>query len=122
VTGQTMAPFWRAPYGEHNAEIRAWAAEAGYRHISWTRGAGVAEDLDTRDWVCRPLVSYLPQREEIATRILEFGHGRPEGINAGSSSCILAPTARRTARTKACRNCSGHCKARVTASPLSRAS
>ena len=83
LTGQAMAPYWRAPFGEHNAEIRAWAAEAGYRHISWTRGAGTAEDLDTRDWVADRSSRIYRSREEIATRILEFGHGRPEGINGG---------------------------------------
>jgi peptidoglycan/xylan/chitin deacetylase (PgdA/CDA1 family) len=83
VTGSGMAPYWRAPYGEHNAEIRAWAAEAGYRHISWTRGAGTAEDLDTRDWVADRSSRIYRSREEISTRILEFGRGRPEGLNGG---------------------------------------
>ncbi|HEX7549760.1 MAG TPA: polysaccharide deacetylase family protein [Candidatus Methylomirabilis sp.] len=83
LTGQAMAPYWRAPYGEHNTEIRAWAAEAGYRHISWTRGAGTAEDLDTRDWVADRSSRIYRSREEIATRILEFGRGRPEGLNGG---------------------------------------
>ncbi len=83
LTGQAMAPYWRAPFGEHNAEIRAWAAEAGFRHISWTRGAGMAEDLDTRDWVADRSSRIYRSREQIATRILEFGHGRPEGINGG---------------------------------------
>ena len=83
LTGQAMAPFWRAPYGEHNAEIRAWASEAGYRHISWTRGVGTAEDLDTRDWVADRSSRIYRSREEIATRILEFGRGRPEGLNGG---------------------------------------
>ena len=83
LTGRAMAPYWRAPYGEHNAEIRAWAAEAGYRHISWTRGAGTAEDLDTRDWVADRSSRIYRSREEIATRILEFGRGRPEGLNGG---------------------------------------
>ncbi|HEX7629590.1 MAG TPA: polysaccharide deacetylase family protein [Candidatus Methylomirabilis sp.] len=83
LTGRAMAPYWRAPYGEHNAEIRAWASEAGYRHISWTRGAGTAEDLDTRDWVADRSSRIYRSREEIATRILEFGRGRPEGLNGG---------------------------------------
>src|SRR5262249_57982168 len=38
ATGRTMAPIWRAPFGEHNAEIRRWAAEAGYWHVGWTGG------------------------------------------------------------------------------------
>ena len=83
LTGKAMAPFWRAPYGEQNAELRGWAAEAGYRHVSWTRGAGAAEDLDTRDWVADRSSRIYRSREEIATRILEFGNGRSHGLNGG---------------------------------------
>jgi peptidoglycan/xylan/chitin deacetylase (PgdA/CDA1 family) len=97
LTGQSMAPYWRAPYGEHNAEIRAWAAEAGYRHISWTRGAGTAEDLDTRDWVADRTSRIYRSRDEIAARILEFGKSRPEGLNGGIVLMHLA-THRKTDR------------------------
>lgn len=83
LTGQAMAPYWRAPYGEHNPEILAWAAEAGFRHISWTRGGGTAEDLDTRDWVADRSSRTYRSREEVAARILEFGRGRPEALNGG---------------------------------------
>jgi peptidoglycan/xylan/chitin deacetylase (PgdA/CDA1 family) len=83
ITGKAMAPFWRAPYGEHNREIRAWAAGAGYRHVSWTQGVGTAEDLDTRDWVADRSSHIYRSREEIATRILEFGNGSPEGLSGG---------------------------------------
>jgi peptidoglycan/xylan/chitin deacetylase (PgdA/CDA1 family) len=83
LTGHHMAPFWRAPFGEHNGEIRAWAAEIGYRHISWTRGAGAAEDLDTRDWVADRSSRSYRSREEIVDRLLAFGQGRPEGLNGG---------------------------------------
>ncbi len=83
LTGRPMAPYWRAPYGEHNAQIRAWAAEAGYRLISWTRGAGTAEDLDTRDWVADRSSRIYHTRQEIAAQILAFGRGRPEGLNGG---------------------------------------
>lgn len=83
LTGKAMAPYWRAPYGEHNGEIRAWAAEAGYRHISWTQGAGTAEDLDTRDWVADRSSRIYRSREQIAARILAFGNGRPEGLSGG---------------------------------------
>jgi peptidoglycan/xylan/chitin deacetylase (PgdA/CDA1 family) len=78
-----MAPFWRAPFGEHNEEIRAWAADAGYRHISWTRGVGTAEDLDTRDWVADRSSRIYRSRDEIAARLMGFGAGRPEGLNGG---------------------------------------
>ncbi len=97
LTGRPMAPLWRAPYGEHNAEIRAWAGEAGYRHISWTRGAGTAEDLDTRDWVADRTSRSYRSREEIAARILEFGNGRAEGLNGGIVLMHLG-TNRRTDR------------------------
>ena len=83
LTGQPMAPFWRAPFGEHNPEIRGWAEEVGYRHVSWTRGAGTAEDLDTRDWVADRSSRIYRSREEIAARLVAFGQGRPEGLNGG---------------------------------------
>jgi len=44
LVGRPMDPYWRAPYGEQTAEIRAWAEELGYRHIGWSEGA------DTLDW------------------------------------------------------------------------
>ena len=40
-----LKPYWRAPYGEYNQEILIWAAEAGYKHVGWSRGG------DTRDWI-----------------------------------------------------------------------
>jgi peptidoglycan/xylan/chitin deacetylase (PgdA/CDA1 family) len=97
LTGQRLAPFWRAPFGEHNDEIRGWAAEIGYRHISWTRGAGVAEDLDTRDWVADRSSRIYRSRAEIVDRLLAFGQGRPEGLNGGIVLMHLG-TNRRTDR------------------------
>src|SRR5512134_2052767 len=97
LTGQPMVPQWRAPYGEHNEEIRAWAAAAGYRHVSWTRGAGSAEDLDTRDWVADRSSRSYRSREEIAARLIGFGNGRPEGLNGGIVLMHLA-THRKTDR------------------------
>jgi peptidoglycan/xylan/chitin deacetylase (PgdA/CDA1 family) len=51
TTGREMSHFWRAPYGEHNAQIRRWAAEAGYWHVGWTGGRA---GLDGLDWVSDP--------------------------------------------------------------------
>ena len=51
ITGRAMAPLWRAPFGEHNAEIRRWAAEQGYWHVGWTGGRG---GLDGLDWISDP--------------------------------------------------------------------
>jgi peptidoglycan/xylan/chitin deacetylase (PgdA/CDA1 family) len=81
ATGGRLAPYWRAPYGEQNAELRAWAAELGYRHVSWTHGVG--EDLDTRDWVADRRSPIYRSAEAIRDRILAFGRGRPEEANGG---------------------------------------
>jgi peptidoglycan/xylan/chitin deacetylase (PgdA/CDA1 family) len=51
TTGREMAPLWRAPFGEHNGQIRRWAAEAGYWHVGWTGGRA---GLDGLDWVSDP--------------------------------------------------------------------
>lgn len=51
TTGKALAPFWRAPFGEHNEEIRGWAAEAGYWHVGWTGGRA---GLDGLDWISDP--------------------------------------------------------------------
>jgi peptidoglycan/xylan/chitin deacetylase (PgdA/CDA1 family) len=51
ATGRSLAPLWRAPYGEQNAEIRRWAAREGYWHVGWTGGRA---GLDGLDWVSDP--------------------------------------------------------------------
>lgn len=81
LTGRRMAPFWRAPYGEHNREIRGWAEEVGYRHISWTTGNSWEECMDTLDWVADPESHLYHSSEEIVEKTLGFGKGNPEGKN-----------------------------------------
>jgi peptidoglycan/xylan/chitin deacetylase (PgdA/CDA1 family) len=83
VAGRSLSPFWRAPYGEHNGEIRAWAAEAGYRHVGWTRDAASREDLDSRDWVADPTSKIYRSSREIRDRILGFGQSSAQGLNGG---------------------------------------
>ncbi|MGH9368777.1 MAG: polysaccharide deacetylase family protein, partial [Thermoanaerobaculia bacterium] len=51
ATGRALAPLWRAPYGEHNGQIRRWAALEGYWHVGWTGGRA---GLDGLDWVTDP--------------------------------------------------------------------
>ncbi len=51
ATGRSLAPFWRAPFGEQNEEVRRWAAEAGYWHVGWTGGR---TGLDGLDWISNP--------------------------------------------------------------------
>jgi len=67
TTGRAMAPFWRAPFGEQNAEIRRWAARAGYWHVGWTGAAG----LDGLDWVSDPRSRAYRSSEQVVERLVE---------------------------------------------------
>ena len=64
ITGQHLAPFWRAPYGEYNQDILRWAAEAGFLHVRWTNG------FDTFDWVSDSLSPLYREPEEVLNTIL----------------------------------------------------
>jgi peptidoglycan/xylan/chitin deacetylase (PgdA/CDA1 family) len=81
LTKKKMAPFWRAPYGEHNLEIRRWAAELGLQQIGWTLGKG--ESLDTLDWVADTSVTYYRSADQILATLLAFGQKQPDGANGG---------------------------------------
>jgi len=83
LTGTKMAPYWRAPYGEHNAEIRRWAAEIGYTQVGWTMGNGKGETMDTLDWVADTTASTYHSSHEILEKILNFGHDSEFGANGG---------------------------------------
>lgn len=83
VTGREMAPLWRAPYGEENAEIRRWAFEAGYMHIGWTIDYARGESLDSLDWVEDRSSRLYRSPGAIKKRILNFnkdGAGLRGGI------------------------------------------
>lgn len=84
-TGYQLAPFWRAPFGEHNLEIREWAAELGYRHIGWTIGSN-GHNMDTMDWVSDTASPVYRTSEEILNKILDFGNGSDVG---GASGAII---------------------------------
>ncbi|MGA1868983.1 MAG: polysaccharide deacetylase family protein [bacterium] len=90
LTGHQIAPFWRAPYGGHNLEIRKWAEEIGYTHISWTCARVLAESLDTLDWVYDPTSSIYYSAEEIRDKIISFGKELPTGANGGISLMHLS--------------------------------
>jgi peptidoglycan/xylan/chitin deacetylase (PgdA/CDA1 family) len=83
VTGRTLSPLWRAPYGEVNAEIARWAGADGWRHIGWSRDdAGSSRTLDSLDWVAeRSSRKYLTS-EKMLQRILSFDAGG-SGLNGG---------------------------------------
>lgn len=83
AAGRPMAPLWRAPYGEVNAELMRWAAAAGWRHVGWTRDdAGGRHSLDSLDWVSEPSSRNYLTSVQIAERILSFGTGA-DGLNGG---------------------------------------
>ncbi len=81
LTGAEMQPFWRAPYGEHNLEIREWAAELGYRHIGWTHGRDWQQSMDTLDWVADPTSPAYHSADEIYDKILAAAQREPNGLN-----------------------------------------
>jgi len=87
LLGRPMDPYWRAPYGEHTAEIRRWAEELGYRHVGWSEGA------DTLDWATPKERKLYRSGEAIVARLqqrlnrdgdglivlMHLGSGREEG-------------------------------------------
>lgn len=81
ITGISMAPYWRAPYGEHNSEIRTWAAAVGFRHIGWTIGRNWEDGMDTLDWVADRNASNYHTAEEIAEKIIAFAKNNNNGAN-----------------------------------------
>lgn len=77
VTGQSMAPLWRAPYGEINEEIEQWARELGYTHVGWTVRGGRNRSLDTLDWVSDPEHALFVSGKDMAERIVRLAN-RPD--------------------------------------------
>ena len=67
TTGRSMAPLWRAPFGEHNNEIRRWAAQAGYWHVGWTGGRA---GLDGLDWVSDPASPAFRSSQRVVSRLI----------------------------------------------------
>jgi len=81
VTGARMAPYWRAPYGEYNSEILAWANALGYRHIGWTSHGKHTRSLDTLDWVDDPKDPLYVSGEKMATQVIALA--RKSSFNGG---------------------------------------
>ncbi|NCO69705.1 MAG: polysaccharide deacetylase family protein, partial [Acidobacteria bacterium] len=68
--GRAPSRWWRAPYGEHNSQIRAWAAELGLVHVDWTRAPG--DSLDALDWIDAKGSRGFMGPEAMARRLLNF--------------------------------------------------
>jgi len=75
ATGRAMAPLWRAPFGEHNADIRRWAAEQGYWHVGWTGGR---TGLDGLDWITDPRARGYQPADRLLSRLVH--HAENGGI------------------------------------------
>jgi peptidoglycan/xylan/chitin deacetylase (PgdA/CDA1 family) len=83
--GSPPAPLGRAPYGEHNSQIRAWAAQSGYLHVDWTRAPG--DGLDALDWVEDPRQRRFMGAEAMARRLLSFE--RRTGVPLAGSIVLM---------------------------------
>jgi peptidoglycan/xylan/chitin deacetylase (PgdA/CDA1 family) len=70
ATGRAMAPLWRAPYGEENRQLRAWAMELGYLHCRWSSLQGAS--LDSLDWVEDEHSSLYVDSGRLVERLLAF--------------------------------------------------
>jgi peptidoglycan/xylan/chitin deacetylase (PgdA/CDA1 family) len=70
ATGRTMAPLWRAPFGEENALLRGWAMELGYLHVRWSSLEGAS--LDSLDWVSDEHSALYREPERMVDRLLRF--------------------------------------------------
>jgi peptidoglycan/xylan/chitin deacetylase (PgdA/CDA1 family) len=70
ATGRSMAPLWRAPYGEENSTLRGWAMELGYLHIRWSSLQG--KSLDSLDWVEDEHSSLYFDSTRLVDRLLAF--------------------------------------------------
>ena len=75
ATGRAMSPLWRAPFGEQNPEIRAWAALEGYWHVGWTGGRA---GLDGLDWVSDPSSRAYRSADGVVERLV--AHAENGGI------------------------------------------
>jgi len=83
LTGEKMVKLWRAPYGEQNEEIRQWALNSGYRHVSWTYDPKTRKSLDGLDWVSdRESALYLSS-DQIIQKIISFDSETEMGLAGG---------------------------------------
>lgn len=82
-TGERMSPWWRAPYGEHNEEIRGWAEEVGFKHVDWTR---TPQNLDVLDWVNDPKSRFYLDAQGLYRRLVGLDTGES---GQGNGSIVL---------------------------------
>ncbi|WP_227459249.1 polysaccharide deacetylase family protein [Cupriavidus pauculus] len=47
MTGQPMAPLWRAPGGRTAPQTLAWAEQCGFRHVGWAPAGFLGDELSS---------------------------------------------------------------------------
>lgn len=47
MTGQPMAPIWRAPGGRTAAQTLAWAEQCGFKHVGWAPAGFLGDELSS---------------------------------------------------------------------------
>ncbi|MDF1525070.1 MAG: polysaccharide deacetylase family protein [bacterium] len=83
LTGKRMVKLWRAPYGEQNEEIRQWAINSGYRHVSWTYDPKTRKSLDGLDWVSDRNSALYLSSDQIIQKIISFDSETEMGLAGG---------------------------------------
>lgn len=83
ITGQLMAPLWRAPYGECNKTICDWAGYEGYTHVGWRQGKGWTQNLDSNDWIPDENTPGFKTPSEVLEKILNIARTDKNALNGG---------------------------------------
>lgn len=83
LTGQQMAPLWRAPYGEFNNTLCSWATELGYLHIGWRQGPTWRQGLDSNDWIPNEETPGFKTPAEVLDKILSIAQSNTDALNGG---------------------------------------
>lgn len=56
MTGQPMAPIWRAPGGRTAPQTLAWAEQCGFRHVGWAPAGFLGDELSSEKFPNRVLL------------------------------------------------------------------
>jgi peptidoglycan/xylan/chitin deacetylase (PgdA/CDA1 family) len=83
-SGQSPVPYWRPPYGAHNAAVRAAAAAAGYpKTVMW--------HVDTIDWRRPPPADTGPTTVQMIAKVVsKVGNGSIVLMHLGGWNTHLA--------------------------------
>jgi peptidoglycan/xylan/chitin deacetylase (PgdA/CDA1 family) len=83
ITGGHFAHLWRAPYGEKNRTVCAWARRCGYIHIGWRQGKTWRQGLDSNDWVPDEETPGYHTPQEVVDKVIALAGEGQNGINGG---------------------------------------